>query len=70
MFAAHHEKSFVPAIFKFSNNHLFDNLESGKRNYCFGKCLENVFDFGSGNLYKPCISEVKTESNVLVTDLF
>ena len=31
-FAAHHEKSFVPAFFKVSVDHLFDNLESGKRN--------------------------------------
>ena len=25
------------ASFKVSTDHLFDNLESGKRNYCFGK---------------------------------
>ena len=37
MFAAHHEKSFVPAFFKVSIDQLFHNLESGKRNYCFGK---------------------------------
>ena len=37
MFAAHHEKRFVPAFFKVSIDQLFDNLESGKRNYCFGK---------------------------------
>ena len=37
-FAAHHEKSFVPAFFKVSVDHLFDNLESGKRkNKLFGK---------------------------------
>ena len=37
-FAAHHEKSFVPAFFKVSVDHLFDNLESGKRNNkLFGK---------------------------------
>ena len=37
-FAAHHEmKSFVPAVFfKVFIDHLFDNLESGKRNHCFG----------------------------------
>ena len=43
MFAAHHEKSFVP-FFKVSIDHLFDDLELGKRNYCFekrsGKSLE------------------------------
>ena len=30
MFAAHHEKSFVPAFFEVSIDHLFDNLESEK----------------------------------------
>ena len=34
-FAAHHEKSFVPAFFMVSADHLFDNLESGKRNNKF-----------------------------------
>ena len=31
------EKSFVPAFLKVCFDHLFDNLESGKRNYCFEK---------------------------------
>ena len=30
LFAVHHEKSFVCALFKASVDHLFDNLESGK----------------------------------------
>ena len=30
LFAVHHEKSFVHALFKASVDHLFDNLESGK----------------------------------------
>ena len=30
-------KSFGPAFFKVSIDPLFDNLESGKRNFCFGK---------------------------------
>ena len=43
-----HGKSFVPAFFfKFSIDHLFHNLESGKINYCFGKSLEKVLNFGS-----------------------
>ena len=33
-FAVHHEKTFVPAFFKVSIDHLFDILESEKR---FGK---------------------------------
>ena len=49
--AARHVKSFVPVsvFFKVSVDHLFDNLESGKRNYCFGKSLE----FWMKNLYEP-----------------
>ena len=43
-FAVHCVNSFVPAFFKFCNDHLFDNLESEKRNYRFrknsGKSLE------------------------------
>ena len=44
------KKSLVPAFFKVSINHLFDNLESGKRNYSFGKSLEKVLHFGFKNL--------------------
>ena len=47
------KKSFVPAFFKVSINHLFHNLESGKRNYSFGKSLEKVLLFGFKNLYEP-----------------
>ena len=36
-FAVHREKRFVPALFKVCLYHLFDNLESGKRIYCFRK---------------------------------
>ena len=42
------------ALFLRRVDHLFDNLESGKRNYCFGKSLEKVLNFGSQNLYEPC----------------
>ena len=31
------KKALFLASFKVSTDHLFDNLESGKRNYCFGK---------------------------------
>ena len=39
LFAVHHEKSFVHALFKAPIDHLFDNLESGKS-------LEKVLNFG------------------------
>ena len=41
-------------VFKDSIDHLFDNLESGKTNYCLKKSLEEVLNFGSKNLCKPC----------------
>ena len=37
MYSVHHEKGSVHVFFKVSIDHLFDDLESGKRNYCFGK---------------------------------
>ena len=52
-FAAHHGKSFVPAFFKVSIDHLFNKLESGKRNYCFGKKMEKLLNFVFKNLYEP-----------------
>ena len=36
IFVAPHKKN-LPAFFKVYIDHLFDNLESGIRNYCFGK---------------------------------
>ena len=36
-FAVHHEKSSVPVIFNDSFDHLFDNLESGKKKFMFWK---------------------------------
>ena len=53
MVAAHHIKSSVPAFLKVSIDHLFDNLESEKRNYCFEKSLEKVFNSGTKSLYEP-----------------
>ena len=45
-FAAHYEKRFVLTFFEVSvDHHLFDNLESGKRSYCFGKKFGKSFEF-------------------------
>ena len=38
-------KIFVPAFFKVSINHLFDNLGSGKRNCCFGSKYGKSLEF-------------------------
>ena len=35
MSAEHHEKTVVPAFLKVSIDHLFDNLESGKKELLF-----------------------------------
>ena len=37
MIAVHHEKSLVPAFFKVSVGHLYENRQSGKMNYSFLK---------------------------------
>ena len=37
LFAAYLKKAFFFFVFKVSTDHLFDNLESEKRNNCFGK---------------------------------
>ena len=41
------EKALLLHLFKVSVDHLFYNLESGKRNYSFGKSLEKVLNCGS-----------------------
>ena len=48
------EKGLFLFFFKVYIDHLFDNLASGKRNYCFGKSLEKLLNSGSKNLYEPC----------------
>ena len=54
MFAAYLEKSFVPA-FRVAIEHLFDNLVSGERNYCFEKSSgKSQLHFESKNLCEPC----------------
>ena len=47
------EKALLLHLFKVSVDHLFYNLESGKRNYSFGKSLE----FWIKNLYEPCLEK-------------
>ena len=56
--SACHGKGFAPAgfFFKLSIDHLFHNLESGKRNYCFGKSLEKVVNFGSQIRTNPVLT--------------
>ena len=54
---AEYEKGCVPALCKVSINHLFDNLASGKRDYCVEKSMEKVLNFGSKNLYEPFLSD-------------
>ena len=39
------ENAFFLYFVKVSIDHPFDNLEYGKRNYCFGKSLEKGLEF-------------------------
>ena len=53
--SAARKKALFLASFKVSTDHLFDNLESGKRNYCFGKKVgKKSWILGPTNLYEPC----------------
>ena len=47
-FAPHLERSFVPAFFI---DHLFDNLESGERNYLFGKKSRKILEIYETLIY-------------------
>ena len=51
-------------LFLRSLAHLFDNLESGKRNYCFGKSLEKTWILDP----KICANPVKRDwvTNVII----
>ena len=53
-------KKLYPVFFKVSIDHLFDNLESEKVNYCFGKGLEKVLNFG----WKICTNPVQMAISV------
>ena len=53
MFAAQHEKSFVPVFFKVSIDHLsLVTLSLEKYTTVFRKSMEKVWNFGSKNLYE------------------
>ena len=58
------KKALFLASFNVSTDHPFDNLESGKRNYCFGKiaCKKSSI-LVPKTLYEPC-------SNALLGALF
>ena len=48
-------KKLVSSVLKACIDQLFNNLESGKRNYCFEKTLEKALNFGSKFCTcKPC----------------
>ena len=53
-FAAHHERSFVPAFLKVSIDHLFDNLSLEKEIIVLEKSMEKILNFESKNLYDTC----------------
>ena len=59
MFAAHHEKSFVPAFFQRSllTTYLI-TLSLEIESIVLEKSLEKVLNFGSKNLYKPSTNKL------------
>lgn len=63
MFAEHHKKAWSPAFFKVSVYHLFDILESRKRNCCLGK------KSGKANQDKHVIAQGKLNFFELVQSL-
>ena len=66
-FAVHWEKSFV-SVFEVWIDHLFDSLESGKRNYCFEEKSGNSLEFWIQNLYEPWESDIlKIVENIYAT---
>ena len=59
MFTVHHGQSLVSDFFfEVSINRLFDSLESGKRNYSFGKRLEIVLNFAFNDCRNPDIKSI------------
>ena len=58
------KKSSVPAFFKASIDHLFDNLEFWKKHCCFGKKAgQSLLKFWTQNLYEPCINPFGPKSD-------
>ena len=68
MLAAHHERSFVPALFKVSFEHLLDNLASEKRYYCFGTKSGKSLEFWIQK-YEPCFSVYGSKESAAIVEL-
>ena len=49
-------KKLSSCVFKVTIDHLCDNPEPGRRNYCFGKSLEKVWNFGSKICTNPTLT--------------
>ena len=70
LFATHHEKSFVPAFFTVSIDHLFDNLECEKRNYCFGKKSVKSLECWIQKSVRTLVIENFLETNLSVFQIY
>ena len=57
MFAVHREKIFVPAFLRSLMITYLITL-SLEKEIVLEKSPEKIFDFGSRNLYKPCMSQM------------
>ena len=58
MFAVHREKIFVPAFLRSLMITYLITLSLEKEIIVLEKSPEKIFDFGSRNLYKPCMSQM------------
>ena len=58
MFAVHREKIFVPAFLRSLMITYLITLSLEKEIIVLDESPEKIFDFGSRNLYKPCMSQM------------
>ena len=63
-----HGKSFVPAFFKVSIDHPFDNVEAGKK-LLFWKNSGKSLEFWMKNLFDPALITLKGNSKLTSANL-
>ena len=67
-FVVNHEKRLVPSFFKVSVDHPFDNLESVKRIFCFGKKSGKSLEIWLQKFVRTLQSEMTLSSAVFTCD--
>ena len=67
-FVVHHEKRLVPSFFKVSLDRLFDNLESAKIVFCFGKKSGKSLEIWLQKFVRTLQSRITLSSAVFTGD--